>query len=161
MMPRFHPGAVRNVPDLFFVIQDTGMWPFSFDLTQEAVAELVSAALTRIALLAGVAIRRLTPIAVDFSRGCPAAGRPANFRPALSLWLCKAFAPLRPALVFSGGIDHIVTTLGSCIVPAQGILALDPLPNGRSWSAAANPNNSSVIPARRSLSVRPATSELE
>jgi hypothetical protein len=44
------------------VIQDIGMWPFSFDLTQEAVAELVSTAMALIALLAGSTIRSLLPL---------------------------------------------------------------------------------------------------
>jgi hypothetical protein len=75
------------------VLQDTGMRPFSFDLTQEAVAELVSTAMALIALLAGSTIRSLPPIATDLSSG-PAAGRPVNFSQAASLWLCEPFTRL-------------------------------------------------------------------
>jgi hypothetical protein len=65
------------------------MWPFSFDLTQEAVAELVSAAIVFVALLAGLAICHLPPIAAGW----------------------------RPVPFLSGDIGRIAALLGDLLLP--------------------------------------------
>jgi len=45
------------------------MWPISFDRTQEAVAELVCAAMALIAPLAGIAIKSLPSGVAEFNVG--------------------------------------------------------------------------------------------
>jgi hypothetical protein len=134
------------------------MWPFSFARTQKAVAELVSAAVTLGALLAGLAIQGWSPVAAAFSLGQPAAHCLENLGAVFSLWLCRPTVQMRSAPVLLCGIDH---SAGNWVVPAQRVSALVPPPSGRSRRAAANPEYSSINSARRSRGALQSTSELE
>jgi hypothetical protein len=113
MTPRFHPGSVRNVPDLVAVIQDIGMWPVRFDHAQEAVAELVSAAIALIALVAGIAIKSLPSPAAEFNAGRPARRRLKNLDVGLCLRLRKLSVRLCLTPIFARGLADGAPTLAN------------------------------------------------
>jgi hypothetical protein len=163
MTPRFHPGLNPECPrSCFVVIQDAGMPPIRFDLRQEAIAELVSAAMAFVAILAGIAVTSLPSLATEFNAGQPAAVRPENFGAVLCwLLLRKPSARLRLAPVIARNLAEVAATLKNWVPLADSVSQLIPVSSPRSRNAAAPPEYSSVNPARRPLSARQSTSELE